>query len=465
MAYRDNRGPAPFLSINPRVSAPVAEQRFEDMGTQTLSGLNDPNSDFYQSLVNALDGISSGGIAGLPSITMENAGTNSALYLAIALTAGTIGSLPLQVFRRDADGVGRKITTPETRHLWRHPNPEETPQEFWETAFAHHTLAGDMFLYCERNALGRVVEMYTIHPGRMQVGRDPRTRRKVYVLDGNQEAPMFTAGLNEGEILHVRNLSWGRKGGGLRGFGLIDLAKAELQLDKSTLTHGLTYMAKGAQPKFIITSDADIPDEIAEMIVKRFMKSNGGMANAGKPAVVGSGGKVQQVSGTPAEAQSIEVRTYNVKVIARFTGVPTHLLMDSTGSTTWGTGLENISQGFVTYTLARKITPVQQALMRILPDDDYARWNYGALLRGNTLQRHQVYQIRRLLGMASNDELRELEDEPPIPIEDLWKYQQPLNSNIAGALPPGAEGEGGDSGDMQAQIDELKKKLAELTGG
>lgn len=437
------------------------EKRFEDMGSQAISGMNDPSSDFYQSLVNALDGISAGGITGLPSITMENAGTNSALYLAIALTCGTMGSLPRQVYEEN-DGASQKIKTPDTRHLWRHPNPEETPQEFWESAFAHRTLAGDMFLYCERNRLGQVVELYTIHPHRMQVGRDPKTRRKVYILDGNLDAPMFTAGPFEGEILHIRNLTWGRKG--LRGFGLIDLAKAELQLDKSTLTHGLTYIAKGARPQFIITSDADIDDSTAEMIVKRWMKSNGGIAATGKPAVVGSGGKVQQVSASPPEAQAIETRTAQIKMIARFTGVPTHMLMDSTGSTTWGTGLENIGQGFVTYTLSRMSTPVEQALMRILPDNRYVRWNYAALLRGNMLQRMQAYQMRRVMGMSSNDELRELEDEPPIDQADLWKYQQPLNSNIS-VPAPGAEGDdGGDPGDMQAQIDALKKQIADLTG-
>lgn len=459
MPYRDNRGPAPFLAINPRVAEAPAEQRFEDMGTQGLSGLNDPSSDFYQMLVNALDGISGGGIEGLPSLNMENAGTNAALYLAIALTAGTMGSLPLQVFEDDENGGSRKIKTPDTRFLWRHPNSEETPQEFWETAFAHRTLAGDMFLYCERDGLGRVVELYTIHPMRMQVGRDPRSRRKVYVLDGNlDEPPMFTAGINEGEILHIRNLTWAKKNNGLRGFGLIDLAKLELQLDKGTLQHALTYLAQGGIPSGIITSDADIEDDIAERLVKRWQKANGGIRNRGKVAVLGSGGKFQQTSGTPAETQSIEVRTGQVKMIARFTGVPTHMLMDSTGSTTWGTGLENIGQGFVTYTLNRMSTPVQQALERILPDNRHAKWNYGALLRGNMLQRMQAYQIGRIMGAYSNDEIREWEDMPAIVEADLWKYQQPLNSNISGALGPGGDATLLD-GDLQAQIDDLKKQL------
>lgn len=464
MAYRGKGSSTALFARSPLVPVtsivPAApEERFEDMGSQGLSGLNDPSSDFYGMLVNALDGITAGGIAGLPSITMENAGTNAALYLAIALTAGTMGSLPLQVFE-DGETGSRKIKTPDTRFLWRHPNPEETPQEFWETAFAHRTLAGDMFLYCERNGLGQIVELYTIHPMRMQVGRDPRTRRKVYVLDGDQEHPMFTAGVNDGEILHVRNLTWGRKGGGLRGFGLIDLAKSELQMDKATLQESLNFLAQGGIPAGIITSEADIPDDVAELLVKRWMKANGGTRNRGKIAVLGSGGKFQQTAQTPAASQSLEVRTGEVKMIARFTGVPTHMLMDSTGSTTWGTGLENIGQGFVTYTLNRMSTPVQQALERILPDTRHAKWNYAALLRGNMLQRMQAYQVGRLIGAYSNDEIRDWEDMPEIAPADLWKYQQPLNSNIAGALPPGES----ESGDMQAQIDALKQQIADLKG-
>ncbi len=437
-------------------------KRSEDMGVMSLSGITDGS--FYDMLVNALDGVSSGsGIDGLPKITMENAGTNGALYLSMALTAGTLGGLPMQLFGDDEG----KVSDERSDIFTRFPNPDETPQEFWETTLAHRSLAGDLFIHCsERHPMTRrVTEMNWIHPMRMQVGRDPRTKRKVYVLDGDQEHPMFTANEFEGEIIHVRNLMWGRKNAGLRGFGLIDLAKNELKLDKAELQHVLVYLEKGGTPRLIITSDAEIADDQAEKIVRRWMKVNGGINNTGKPAVVGSGGKVQAVSGTPAEVQSIAARTAQIKAIARFTGVPPFMLMDSTGSTTWGTGLGEIGQGFVTYTLNRMATPVQQALLRILPRNEYVRWNFNALVRGNLLQRMQAYQIRRLIGMSSVDELRALEEELPIDPADMWKYQLPLNSNVAATPAPAAEGSGGDSSDLQAQIDDLKKQLAATEEG
>ena len=221
------------------------ERRYADLGTTPLSGVTS-ESDIYKALVSALDGVSSGGgISGLPSVGMDRAGTNSALYRALAMKCSTIAAMPLQVFEKGEGGRRTQVEPEEDRWIWSFPNQEETPMEFWETLLAQHELAGDAFIYCVRSRLGNIAEAFAVHPHRIQVGRDPVTRRKIYLLDGDTEMPMADARPNDGEIIHVRNLAWSRKG--LRGFGLIDLARTALGLASAGEEYGARFLANGGQ--------------------------------------------------------------------------------------------------------------------------------------------------------------------------------------------------------------------------
>lgn len=441
------------------LSWPSGERRFEVLpGTVGLEGLNDPGQSMYQALVGALDGMSSASVPGLPAVGMDSLGQNSAMYLAIALTCSTIAGLPLHTLREDANGRLRKERLPEYRFLWRRPNAEETRQEFFETAFAHRMVGGDTFLYVMRDRLGRPVELHSIYPRRVQVGRDRSTLRKVYTIDGNDEAPLVSANQFEGEMVHVRNLTWRRNG--MRGLGLADIARLGLQTTAAAEQYGARFFSQGSAPGGVLTSDQVIEDDMAERLSKRWDKYHRGYSRSHGIAVMGSGTKYQSTMVSPEDAQALLVRGFEVKEIARWTGTPPHLLMDPTGSTSWGSGLEEQNRAFVVYTLSRASRGVEQAISdQLMADTEAVKWNYDALLRGSTLQRYQAYQVARVCGFLSNNDIREFEDWDEIDPADP-SYSQPLNSNTSGASPAGEAASQG--GDLSAQIDELRRRLDEL---
>jgi HK97 family phage portal protein len=69
--------------------------------------------------------------------------------------------------------------------------------------------------------------------------------------------------------------------------------------------------------------------------------------------VLDAGAKFQQLTIPPEDAQFLESRSFQISEIARMFGVPPHMLMDTDKSTSWGTGIEQQSIGFVVYTCGR----------------------------------------------------------------------------------------------------------------
>lgn len=391
-----------------------------------LSGINDPGTPLYQALVGLADGLAIGGqqgpgLAGLPGVNLESAQRLSAVYRSVSILS-TVARLPLQVFEK-VDGARRQVEDPREAYVWRRPNPEMTRSVFWETVISHLALAGNAFVYAAKTQLGEVGEIWPINPQRVRVGRDPQTRAKVFTVDGDYAAPYldFAAG---GELVHIPNLSVN----GLVGVNPIRAARMALQLGMATETYGAQLFAQGSTPGGIITTDQELKDEDAEKLGRRWEKFHRGLGNAHRVAVLDSGGKFQQVSISPEDSQFLDTRRFQVQEIARLFGVPPHLLADSSGSTSWGSGLEEQNRMLVAFTFNSYSSRIEEAItdQLLAPANRYARFNYDGLLRGNTLQRYQAYEVAHRSGWLSADEIRAYEDLEPIPGGLGAVYMEPV---------------------------------------
>jgi HK97 family phage portal protein len=107
------------------------------------------------------------------------------------------------------------------------------------------------------------------------------------------------------------------------------------------------------------------------------------------------------------------------------------MLMDTDKSTSWGTGIEQQSIGFVVYTLRPWLTRIEQRLTGLIsPQAVYARFTVEGLLRGDSAQRSAFYTSLWNLGALSTNEIRELEDREPVEGGDV-RYR-PLNMGELG---------------------------------
>jgi HK97 family phage portal protein len=131
----------------------------------------------------------------------------------------------------------------------------------------------------------------------------------------------------------------------------------------------------------------------------------------------------------------IENRKFQIVEIARVFGIPPHMIGDVERSTSWGTGIEQQSIGFVTYTLKSWLTRTEQRVsLDLLPSKQFAKYDLTNLMRGDSVQRAAYYTAMRNMGVLNADEIREEEGRSPLPDGKGQEYITPLNMGTA--LPP-----------------------------
>jgi HK97 family phage portal protein len=92
--------------------------------------------------------------------------------------------------------------------------------------------------------------------------------------------------------------------------------------------------------------------------------------------------------------------------------------------------LEQLMIQFVVFALLPWVKRHEQSMMRdfLLPGDRknyFIEFNLSGLLRGDQKSRYEAYAIGRQWGWLSINDVRRLENMPPIPSGDI--YLQPLN--------------------------------------
>jgi hypothetical protein len=182
----------------------------------------------------------------------------------------------------------------------------------------------------------------------------------------------------------------------------------------------------------VLRTEQTVTDDEVQQIQAEWMASHGGHRY---PAVLSGGFDWKPISISPEESQFLQTRNYQVADIARFYGIPPHLVGDQEKATSWGSGIEQMNLGLYAYTLNGWTSCIEAAISQRLPRNQVVQFDPDILLRGDVKTRYEAYQLARNIGMANVDELRASENKPPLP-DNLGKgYIQPLNFGPLGFDP------------------------------
>jgi HK97 family phage portal protein len=334
------------------------------------------------------------------------------VWRAVNLLAGTGASLPLKTYRDEQ--------VPARVMLMDNPHPDLTPMEISELRFVHLLLWGNSYAQKVRDANNRIVELWPLPPSQVQVGRvQPSAANpsgKVFKLGGDDRA--FT----RDDILHIPGLGYD----GICGVSPIRMATQAVALGLAAEEYAAKLYDSGSLMSGILQTEQRLDDVAAGRLKENWKAKVTGLDKAHEIAVLDSGAKFQPVSMPAVDAQMIESRRFQVQEIARWFGIPPHMLGDVSGSTSWGTGIEQQSIGFVVYTLRPWLTRIEQRLTReVTPQGVYAKYKVEGLLRGDSAARAEFYRVMREVGAYSANDIRELEDMRPVEGGDT--RLQPLN--------------------------------------
>lgn len=251
-----------------------------------------------------------------------------------------------------------------------------------------------------------------IHPDDISPKRDNKGRIIYKLSDGTT--------LTKEQVVHIPLVTLA---GGLTGLSPIDCARRGIRLSVNTEAFGDAWFTDGAAPSSVLETDQAKDDTWARRQQAKWVVAHGGGRR--RPGVLTGGLKWRPITITPNESQFLETRKLNTSQIARIWRVPPHMIGDLEKSSSWGSGIEEQSIGYVVHTLAPYLVRIETALSRLTPVGRYVKFKVAALLRGNTRDRYLAYAIGRQWGWLSVNDIRELEDLPPVEGGDT--YLQPLN--------------------------------------
>lgn len=332
-----------------------------------------------------------------------------AVWQAVNLIAGTCASLPLHAYRK-GDESRTIITTGTAAALLDRPHPDLVPYDFWELIYTHRLLWGNAYILKLRNALGVLTELWPIHPSRVKVGRESMTGQKVFAVDGGEDAGGMTY-VGDDRILHLPAFGYD----GVCGVSPIRIASQGIGLALAAEEYGAKLFGSGSLASGILQTEQRLKSEQADALGARWRAKAAGMVGAHEVIVLDSGVKFTQLTIPPEDAQFLESRQFQVREVARIFGVPPHLLMDVEGSTSWGTGIEEQTLGFVIFNLRRWLLRTEQAVSWMLaPGTVQAKYNLNGLLSGAPEKRADFYTKLWQIGVLSTNDIRRLEDMAPV---------------------------------------------------
>lgn len=342
----------------------------------------------------------------------QNAVGLSATWACVNLIAGTIGSLPLMVYRT-VDGV-RSFARGHPLYYVLHdsPNFDQTALDFWEFMSAGLELQGNAYATIERRNDGSVFSLTPVRPDLVKVERRGGQLRYEWSEAGERRTRAV------GEMLHIR----GPLGSAESGVSTLSACRAAFTGAIAAESAARSTFANGMRPSGVLSTDPSISltkeqrAEFNEYLGENFQ----GSVNSGRPLLLDRGMKWAQINITPEDAQMLESRKFSGEEICRIFGVPPAMVGYGDKASNWGTGKEVDVLGFQKFTLRRRLKRIEQALQKqLLTAADRAQgitieFNMEGLLRGESQARASFYQSGLSNGWMTINEVRALENLPPV---------------------------------------------------
>jgi len=330
----------------------------------------------------------------------------SAVWACVDLLSRTIASLPLFVYE---DRSGKRTLARESS-LWGllhdSPNARMTPMEFWVAMIMNLLLRGNAYARLDRNSAGEVISMWPMAADQITVEVLP-DGSLAYIYAYESDRLVYS----EQNILHLKGM-----GNGTIGLSTLDYMRATTSEMANAQTAANNLFSSGGKPTGVLMIDGVLNADQRAAIKERFA----GMASGSSSRlyVLEASMKYQQLSLTPEDAQLLETRHYGVEEIGRWFGVPA-VLINHANTTTWGSGIEQIIEGFFKFTLRPALVGFEQAMRkRVMTPSQRSRysveWNFDGLLRANIKDRMEVYAKAVQNGLKTRNECRQLENDPPI---------------------------------------------------
>lgn len=350
---------------------------------------------------------------------------HDAVWAAVNRIAMPVAGLPVDVLRT----VGKNREPVPAPQVIAEPSVVVDPVDWHYQMLSSLLLRGNCWADATEWAANRL-------PARLE----PRHPDTVSWRKVGGELAFFTEGERRwlwplGDLWHVGAFT---PAGSVIGMSPVVYHAAAIGAGLAAQEFGARFFGDGGHPTAVVKAKQSLTEEQAKAIkaaVNRAMRGNR------EVAVLGADLEFETLSVTPEDSQFLDTMSYGVEQIARIFGLDPVLLGGSVkGSSLTYANREQRQQDYLVYPFGWWLGKMERALSRLLPAPRFVKFNTGALLRSDMETRHRVYDMRLRNGSMSRNEVRALEDEPPIPGGDLYG---PMQSPAAPGTDKPKEGDDG----------------------
>ncbi|WP_121062201.1 phage portal protein [Chachezhania antarctica] len=334
------------------------------------------------------------------SVTVNSALTLSAGWACVKGNSEMIGSIPLAVYERQANGSRQKIEPDIAEILTASPNAGQTGMEYWEASAAHLLLRGNA--YAERLMIGpRFVGLrpiFNVTPKRRGDGRFDYH----FYEDGTRRV------LPPEKVFHVRGFG----GGDGLGMSAIKYGTHSLGAALAANMTAAKVFANGMMPAGVLSSDQELDPE-QRLQLQEMLSAFVGSSKAGKTLTLESGLKFDALSFNPEDAQLLDTRRFSVEDVCRWFGTPPIVIGHAgDGQTMWGSGVEAIMLAWLRMGINPLLRRFETRITKdLIPPGRrgkwFVEWNREAMLQMDSRAKGDFLSKMTASGIMSSDESRD----------------------------------------------------------
>lgn len=374
------------------------------------------NAVTYSDSVMESFGVSSSGT----TVSATTAMRVSAVAACVAKISGAYVSMPIHEYSLDGGDIPARLPRSDTWYLLNEqPSPQFTSASMWEGVGMAQLLRGDAYGLIRWRMNGAIREILPLPWGSVSPVRTVTEGVRYYV---NLPSHGISTWFDPSDILHFPGLGFDdstMRSMSVIQFGARNAIGNALAMDE----YSGKFFENGAHPSIVLNTDKKMdPQQIADMQAM-FARRHAGLANAHRlPLVLTEGIAANVLSLTAEDAQLLEARKFQVLDVARAFGVPGFMINESTGATSWGSGIESIGRAFVQYTLQPWLRKIEQELNRKLYPRNNGRFLefYREALYEGDIDAQGKYFRSALGGPGAGDaymtvdEVRRIKRMPPV---------------------------------------------------
>mgnify|MGYP000148993215 CR=1 FL=1 len=369
------------------------------------------------------------------AVTDRTALAVSTVYACLSKLAGAVLQLPVNHYRYDPQGDRKTvIDSPYWWMLNEQPHARWTSAAWKEWIVRCVALRGDQCTRIVRgsaNAGGPIIGLEPWHPDNVVIRRWIDTAAKIdrLVYDHTDPITGKCTSYDQDDVLHFTGFGFD----GIRSLSAIQYAaKQAIGNALAAAEYTGRTIGEGAMPQIALTYPDKMNPEQAAQLRASFVATYTGVGARKLPLVLTQGGDVKELSISPVDMQLIESRRFEKEDICQALEVPPVLIGDNDKTSSWGSGIEQITLGFVKFTVKPKLTRWQEEINRkfFRNAGQFVEFQLDGLLAGDSKAQSEFFKSA-LGGPGTGDgymtvnEVRRIKNLPRLDGGDeLYKAQR-----------------------------------------